>query len=361
MKKLALTFLVFMMLIAAGCGNGSSSGSTGGTASSGTGSGTSASSGSSAPSAPSGGQEPKVMKFGLVTGKEHPLSVGALKFKEIVEQETGGSIEVQVFTDGQLGGDRDMMEGLQLGTLQATNVSTGPIAAFVNTFNVFDLPFLFKDYDTAYRVLDGPVGEELLAQLPEIGLIGLGYWENGFRQLTNSKREVKSVEDVKGLKIRTIENPLHMDAWNQLGAIATPMAVTELFTALQQGVVDGQENPYANIKSNRFYEAQKYLTNTNHIYSASVMLVSKVFWDSLTSEEQEILRKASEEVKVFQRQYSQQANEEALQFLKDNGLIVTDLTPEAHAGFVEALMPIYDKYKPEIGEDLVNRVLEAVK
>jgi tripartite ATP-independent transporter DctP family solute receptor len=306
-------------------------------------------------------KKPKVMKFGLVTPKEHTLSVGALKFKEIVEKESNGSLEVQVFTDGQLGGDRDMLEGLQLGTLQATNASTGPIASFVKSFNVFDLPFLFKDNETAYRVLDGPNGQELLGMLPKVEIVGLGYWENGFRNLTNSKHEVKGVKDVKGLKIRTIETPLHMDTWNQIGASATPMAVTELFTALQQGVVDGQENPYSNIKVNKFYEAQKYLTNTRHIYSASVMLISKKYWDTLTDEEKAILQKASDEVRDYQRELSQKENESALQFLKDSGMIVTDLTPEAHVEFVEALHPIYDKYKSEIGEELVNRVLEAVK
>jgi tripartite ATP-independent transporter DctP family solute receptor len=346
LKKLVIISLIIALTILAGCSNSNNSKQ-------------GASQDNS--SATKTSKKPKVLKFGLVTPREHTLSVGALKFKEIVERESGGSLEVQVFTDGQLGGDRDMLEGLQLGTLQATNASTGPIASFVKAFNVFDLPFLFKDNETAYRVLDGPSGQELLDMLPAAQMVGLGYWENGFRNLTNSKHEVKSVKEVKGLKIRTIETPLHMDTWNQIGASATPMAVTELFTALQQGVVDGQENPYSNIKLNKFYEAQKYLTNTRHIYSASVMLISKKYWDSLSDDEKLILQRASNEVRDYQRELSQKENELALQFLKDSGMIVTDLSPEAHAEFVEALNPIYDKYKSEIGEELVNRVLEAIK
>jgi len=307
------------------------------------------------------GGETKMMKLAVVTPKERSLTQGLYKFEEIVERETNGKIQVEVYPDGQLGGDRDVLEGLQLGTIEGTTVSTGPVAAFAPRFNVFDLPFLFKDEQTAYEVLDGPIGQELLEDLTEVGIIGLNYWENGFRHLTNNVREVKTMEDIKGLKIRTLENDLHIDAWTALGALPTPIPYTELYVALQQGVVDGQENPYGNIQTAKFYEVQKYLTNTGHIYNASPFMISKKFWDTLTPEEQEIIRKAADEARDYQRELNRKESEEALQFLKEQGMIITDLPSEERQKILEVMQPIYEKYTDLIGADLVNKVLEAVK
>lgn len=305
--------------------------------------------------------EAKVMKLAVVVPKERSLAKGLYKFGEIVEKETNGAIKVEVYPDGQLGGDRDVLEGLQLGTIQGTTASTGPVASFVPRFNIFDFPFLFKDEEQAYEVLDGPIGQELLADLPVVGIVGLNYWENGFRHLTNNAKEVTTAEDIKGLKIRTLENSLHVDAWKALGASPTPLAYTELYTALQQGVVDGQENPYGNVSTAKFYEVQKYLTNTGHVYNASIFMISKKFWDSLTAEEQAIVKAAAEEAKVYQRAENQKEGEQALAFIKEKGMVVSDLAEGEKEKIREKLQPVYEKYTEQIGKELVDKVLEAVK
>jgi len=313
------------------------------------------------PQATAAPTETKVMKLSVVTSKDRSLTQGLVKFGEIVEKETNGAIKAEVYPDGQLGGDLAVFDALKIGTIQGSTMSTGPIATSVETFNVFDLPFLFKDEATAYKVLDGPIGQELLDQLPAVGVIGLNYWENGFRHLTNNTREVKSVDDISGLKIRTLENNLHIDMWKELGATPTPIPYTELFTALEQRVVDGQENPAGNVTTAKFYEVQKYLTTTGHVYNASVFMLSKKFWDSLTDEEKEIVKKAAAEAQTYQRELNQKESVEAIDFLKKEGMVVTELSAEEKQKFVEKLQPIYKKYAPTFGEDLVNKLLEANK
>jgi len=303
----------------------------------------------------------KVMNVATATAKDRSLTQGLYKFAEIVEAETGGSIKVEVYPDGQLGGDLQVFEALKIGSVQGATMSTGPIASFAPRFNIFDLPFLFKDTDTAYAILDGEIGQELLNDLPEVGVIGLSYMENGFRDLTNNKREVKTPDDVRGLKIRTLENKLHVELWKTLGATPTPMAFTELYTALDQGVVDGQENPPGNVLLNKFYEVQKYLTKTGHVYNASPLLVSKKFWDELTDAEREAIRKAAKEATEWQRQANIKESNEAYEKLKEAGMIITELSAEEKARFVEALQPVYEKFKGEIGADLVDKLLAAVK
>lgn len=305
--------------------------------------------------------EAKVMKLAVVTPKDRSLTQGLYKFGEIVEKETGGSIKVEVYPDGTLGGDRQVFEGMKIGTIQGSTMSSGPIAADVPRFTALDLPFLFKDEKTAYEVLDGPIGKELLDELTPVGVVGLNYWENGFRHLTNNKKDVKTVDDIQGLKIRTLENELHLDMWKELGATPTPMAFTELFTALEQGVVDGQENPAGNVTTSKFYEVQKYLTKTGHIYNASVFMISKKFYDSLSDQEKEIVAKAAEEAKTFQRELNQKESTEALDFLAKEGMTITDLTPEERQKFVDKVKPVYEKYSSSLGADFVNKLIEANK
>ncbi|WP_319239182.1 DctP family TRAP transporter solute-binding subunit [uncultured Propionivibrio sp.] len=303
----------------------------------------------------------KVMKCGIVTNKDRSLSKGLVEFGKILEKETGGTIKVQVFTDGVLGGDRQTLEGLQMGTIHCTSVSTGPIAAFVPQFDVFDLPFLFKDKATAFKVADGPIGKELLDKLPAVGMIGFNYWENGFRHLTNNKREVKTLEDIKGLKIRTLESKIHVDTWKQLGANPTPMSFSQLYTALEQGVVDGQENPFGNVVSNKFNEVQKYLTTTGHVYNASPFLVSKKFYDGLTDKEKEAVKKAAKEAQAFQRLENDKEDTVSAGTLQARGMKITALNPGEQQRVVAALKPVYDKYSETLGKDLVARMLAAVK
>ena len=303
----------------------------------------------------------KVMKCGIVTNKDRSLSKGLVEFGKILEKETGGSIKVQVFTDGVLGGDRQTLEGLQMGTIHCTSVSTGPIAAFVPQFDVFDLPFLFKDKATAFKVVDGPIGQELLDKLPAVGMIGFNYWENGFRHLTNNKREVKTAADIKGLKIRTLESKIHVDTWKQLGANPTPMSFSQLYTALEQGVVDGQENPFGNVVANKFNEVQKYLTTTGHVYNASPFLVSKKFYDGLTDKEKEAVKKAAKEAQTFQRAANDKEDQDSVAELTKRGMKITALNPGEQQKVVAELKPVYDKYSEALGKDLVNKLLAAVK
>lgn len=305
--------------------------------------------------------ETKVVKLAVVTAQDRSLTKGLIKFGEILEKESAGSFKVEVYADGKLGGDRAVFDAMKVGTIQGSTMSSGPIAVDVERFTALDLPFLFKDEKTAYEILDGPIGKELLDELPAVGVIGLNYWENGFRNLTNNKREVKTVDDIKGLKIRTLENELHIDMWKEMGAAPTPMAFTELFTALEQNVVDGQENPAGNVTSSKFYEVQKYYTKTGHVYNASPFLLSKKFWDSLSDQEKEWVKKAADEAKTYQRQLNHEETKQAEEYLANNGMTVTELTAEEKQRFFEAMKPIYDKYAAKLGEDLVNKLREANK
>lgn len=302
----------------------------------------------------------KLMKLAVVTSEDRSLTKGLVKFGELVESKTNGSIKVEVYPNGQLGGDREVFESLQFGSIQGTTMSTGPIAQFVPKFNVFDLPFLFPNSEVAYGVLDGKIGTDLLAELESQNVIGLNYWENGFRHLTNGVKEVKTPDDVKGLKIRTLENDLHMDIWSELGANPTPMAFTELFAGLQQGVVDGQENPVGNVTANKFYEVQKYLSKTGHVYNASPFLISKDFWNSLSDEEKKAVQEAADEARDYQRELNQKEDEDGYKFLTENGMTVTDISDEEKEAFLEKVKPVYEKYSASIGEEFVDELLAEI-
>ncbi|WP_345243155.1 TRAP transporter substrate-binding protein [Pontibacillus salipaludis] len=305
--------------------------------------------------------EEKVIRAGIGLNDKHPQYKGLLKFKEIVEEKTDGSIKVETFHSGQLGDDRTMIENLQINSQQVVIPSTAPMANFVPEFSVFDIPFLFPSEDVADQVLDGETGQKILDKLEGQDLKGLAYWENGFRDLTNSERAVSSVEDFKGLKIRTMENDLHLDAFKELGANPTPMAFTELFTAMQQGTVDGQENPYATIYLQKFYEVQDHVSNTHHIYSPFVFLMSKTFFDNLSEENQKIVKEAAEEAGKYERKLNREANEKYLKDLQEEGMEFTEITDEAREEMKKKVQPVVDEYKSKIGEDIVDEVYKAVK
>lgn len=292
---------------------------------------------------------------------EHPQYKGLLKFKEIVEAETDGAIVVETYHSGQLGDDRTAMEALQLGSQEVTVPSTSPVANFITEFSVFDIPFLFPNEQVADTVLDGEVGTKLLDMLEEQNLVGLAYWENGFRDMSNSKRPIESIEDFEGLKIRTMENDLHLAAFSELGANPSPMAFTELFTALQQGTVDGQENPLSTIYIEGFHEVQQYVSDTHHIYTPFVFLVSKPFFDGLPAEYQEILRSAAIESGQYQREINREANEEFKQGLIDEGVEFTEMSEESIAELRDAVQPVVDDFSEKIGKDLVDEIYQAVE
>ncbi|MGJ9385624.1 TRAP transporter substrate-binding protein [Salipaludibacillus sp. CF4.18] len=301
------------------------------------------------------------IRAGIGLNNEHPQYKGLEKFKEIVEEETDGAIHVETYHSGQLGDDRTMMEALQLGSQEVTVPSTAPIANFVSDFSIFDFPFLFPNSEVADEVLDGEVGQKFLDKLDDQNLKGLAYWENGFRDLTNSEKEVASVDDFEGLTIRTMENDLHLDAFRAMGANPTPMAFTELFTALQQGTVDGQENPFATIYLEGFYEVQDYVSDTHHIYSPFVFLMSKSFYDTLPEDYQEVVDNAALEAGKYQRELNREANDEYLDSLVEEGMTFTEISDEAREEMRLAIEPVVEEYAAELDQDLVNEVYQAIE
>ncbi|MFZ3591303.1 DctP family TRAP transporter solute-binding subunit [Bacillus sp. DJP31] len=305
--------------------------------------------------------EVKTIRAGIGLNDQHPQYLGLVKFKEIVEEKTEGQIIVETYHSGQLGDDRTMTEALQLGSQEVTIPSTAPLANFVPEFSVFDFPFLFPSEEVADKVLDGEVGQKFLAMLDSQNLVGLTYWENGFRQVSNSKQAIASAADFKGLKLRTMENDLHLEAFRALGANPTPMAFTELFTALQQGTVDGQENPFATIYLSKFSEVQKHVSNTNHIYSPFVFLMSKEFYDGLTEEQQVIVKEAAVEAGLYERKLNREANVKYLTDLQAEGVTYTEIQPEQYAEMKELVQPTIDKYAEKIGKDIVDEVYSAIE
>ncbi len=298
------------------------------------------------------------IKVGHVLAPDHPYTLGLNKFAELVAAKTDDKVKVEVFHSSQLGNERDMIEGLQLGTQEMALVSTAPLSGFTSKFFVFDLPFIFEDYEGAYKVLDGKIGQDVLASLNDQGIMGLCFWENGFRHVTNSKHDVKTPADLDGLKIRLMENPIHMDTFKTMGADPTPMAFGELFTALQQKTVDGQENPVPIIWTSKFYEVQEHMSLTGHFYAAAPLLISKQFYDGLAPDIQKAIQEAANEARDYERDLLAQQNEEFIGKLKDAG---TNIIEVDKSTFKEAVKPVYEKYESEIGKDLIDAVLEAQK
>lgn len=301
-------------------------------------------------------QQILVLKAGHAVPPTHPYHLGLVKFAELVAQRTGNRVQIQIFPNAQLGNERDMIEGLQIGTIDLVVSSTGPVGNFAPKMMVVDLPFLFRDRDHAYKVLDGEIGKTLLKQLDPKGIRGLAFWENGFRHLTNSKRPINEPADLKGLKIRTMENEVHMASFKALGANPSPMAWSEVFTALQQKVIDGQENPIPIIYTTKIYEVQKYLALTGHFYSPALLLISQQSWGKLTPEEQQVFVTTAQEVAVYERNLIKEMEDKQISELKAKGMIVT--TPDKTL-FRKATQEVYKKYEDKLGKDLIEKILET--
>lgn len=284
----------------------------------------------------------------------HPYHLGLQKFAELVDQKTDGAVKIDIFGSAQLGDERANIEDLQMGTLDIAVSSTGPLGNFVEDFLILDLPFLFSNYDHAHAVLDGEIGQGLIAKLDDIGVVGGAFWENGFREMTNSKHPIESAADAAGLKLRCMENQVHMDAFAALGMDPTPMAWSEVFTALQQGVIDGQENPIAVIYSNKVYEAQKYLAITNHVYSPSLILFSKSVFEGLDPAYQTALLEAAQEAADYERSCCEDNESAQIEEMKGLGLEVTypDVTE-----FQAAMAPVYEKYAAQFGQENIDAIV----
>lgn len=248
-------------------------------------------------------------RLGTSLPDSHPQTLGAQRFATLVEEKTNGAIEVKVFSNGILGNDVNMTSMVQAGTLDFTIPSTATLSSLNPDFSIISLPFQFDDEAHADAVLDSSVGETLLASLEDKGLTGLGFWENGFRHITNSRRPIETLEDLDGLKIRTMQNALYIDLFNDLNANAVPMPVNELFTALETHTVDGQENPYTVIDTKRFYEVQDYLSQTAHAYDALVLIASSSFLDNLDEHNRAAVQSAAREATLYQRRVSRDLNQ----------------------------------------------------
>lgn len=295
-------------------------------------------------------------KLGHVGPPTHPYQLGALKFAELVKQGTQGKIVIDVFPSSQLGNERDLIEGMQLGTVDFVLSSTGPMAAFDPKFGAPDLPFIFRDLNHAYAVLDGAVGKELFAALEKKGITGLAWFENGFRQVTNSRRAIEKAEDLKGLKIRTMENPIHVAFFKELGVDPTPMAFGEVFSALEQKVVDGQENPVTAVLAAKFFEVQKYLAMTGHVYTAVPLMVRSDLFASFTPEQKKVILDAAREASRYERQLLADQEKTGIEELKKKGMTIT--YPD-RARLREATAPVYKKFEGTIGKELIQKILDT--
>lgn len=295
---------------------------------------------------------------GTVTLKMHHAGTegdayyqGAEKFAELVNAYSDGTITVEVYPNSELASSSNAVQGVQMGTIDIALESSMTEANFINDMNVLNLPFLFSDYDQVYQVLDGPVGNTLAASAESAGFKMLYYWDNGFRNLSNNVRPINSVEDLKGLKIRVPENDVFISTWEAMGAIPTPMAWSEVFSSLQLGTINGQENPNGHMKSYNLTEVQKYFTITNHVYTAEPLLMNLDKFQSLSESQQQAILKAAQEAGDFERELRQQINDGTIQFIKDAGVEVT--TPDLHP-FKSAVQSVYDTYGSRFGNLLTE-------
>ncbi|MGJ7492071.1 TRAP transporter substrate-binding protein [Variovorax sp. ZT4R33] len=292
----------------------------------------------------------RTLKLALQNPKGHPAVLGAERFAEIVAARSGGKIKVTLFPGGVLGSDVQTVSALQGGTVEMTVLNSGILAAHVKEFAVYDFPFLFANSREVDAVVDGPFGTALHAKLADRGIVGLAYWELGFRNLTNSKRPILKVDDIAGLKLRVIPSPINIDWVKALDANPTPLAFPELYAALEQRAVDGQENPVSVILANRFAEVQKYLAMTNHQYNPQSVIVSKKVWDGMSAAERQILQSAALEAGKYQRTVSRDQAASQLDELKKAGMQVTELPPAEQAKLQEKIKPVIAKYSASVGE-----------
>lgn len=292
------------------------------------------------------------LKLGHGQTKAHCYHLGAEKFAELVKEKTNGRVEITIYPNAALGAERDMVEGVGLGSLDMCITTNAPLTNFSSRFGVFEFPYLFSSYDHAHRVLDSEIGQELLNELDKINIVGLAYFENGFRNITNSKRVINTVDDLSGLKIRVMESPVHIATFEAMGANPTPMAWGEVYTAIQQGTIDGQENPNIAIIDGKIYEVNKFMSITEHFYSPAELLINKAVFEKLSAADQQALRDAANEAKKYQREQAYAVNNTSmLPQIEKFGVKVTLVDKSS---FQEAVKPVYAAYEKEYGDVIRN-------
>ena len=299
----------------------------------------------------------RTLKFGLNGPDGHPAVAGMKKFKEAVEAKSGGKMKVNIFLNGSLGSDQAVVSALKGGTIEMAVMNSGILASEAKELAIFDFPFLFANEKESDAIVDGPVGKKMHALLEAKGIVGLSYWELGYRQITNSKRAIVKVEDIEGLKLRVIPNPINVDWVKALGANPTPLPYPEVYAALEQKAIDGQENPVSVIASNKFWEVQKHITLTNHQYNPQSVIFSKKVWDSLTPAEKKIIDESSDEAAKAQREAARGAVAKNLDLLKQNGMTISQFPPAEVAKLRTKMQPVITKYSATVGEATVNEVM----
>ncbi|MGD8172717.1 TRAP transporter substrate-binding protein [Vibrio sp. TRT 21S02] len=300
----------------------------------------------------------KNMRIGIGVPESHFEYAAMQKFEKHLEDNT--DIDVTIYPSNQLGNDQEALEQIKFNAVQMNLPSPAVLGNIVKEFNILTLPFIFPTEDIANQVVDGAWGQELSSKLAKAGYVGLGYGNFGFRHVTNNSRPIEKLADFDGLKLRTMQNKAHLDAFRALGANPTPMAFSELFSSLQQGVVDGQENPYTNIYSQRLYEVQKYVSDTGHVYSWVVFVVGKKFYDGLTAKEQKTMQEAARMAIEHMRVSVKAQDEKSLQSMIEAGLTYTPLAPEVKAEMLQKVAPVVQKYADKIDPELYKKLTEEV-
>jgi tripartite ATP-independent transporter DctP family solute receptor len=297
----------------------------------------------------------RTLRFGFSLAKDHPMGVGAQKFADLVAQKSDGKMKVSLFPGAVLGGDLQNLSSVRGGTLDFTTMATGLLAGLNKEFMIFDFPFLFKDFREAYALSDGPVGTRLLGKLADQGIIGLGIWDLGFRNITNSRRPITKPEDVQGLKLRVIASPIYIETFKALGANPVPMTFGEVYTALESKAIDGQDNPVAVIESAKFAEVQKFMSLTRHFYTGMPLLMSKKTWDSLSQAERTVVREAADEAKAEERKLLQAQEAESVERLR-KVMQVNELGAPELARMREQVQSVVERFNGEVGEPLAREV-----
>lgn len=286
-----------------------------------------------------------VARIGDVVDANHPNTLGLQRLASIVKDKTHGAVDIQVFPNSQLGGEKDMADGMRLGSVQGGDINVSVLSSWVPEGQLFDLPFIFKDPEQAYRVCSGPIGQALAKKYEPYGFHVLGFWINGIRYIM-SKTPIVKPQDVRGLKMRVIESPLHIALWRMLGADPTPLAFTETYNALQTGVVDFTDNSISTYYDARLYEVAPNLSMTGHIYSIGAILFADSFWKKLTKEQQDIIADAVKEVIPYQNKLIEQSDQEALKKAEAAGAKVHQVD---QAVWQKAMAPIWQQWAPKVG------------
>ena len=296
----------------------------------------------------------RVIRFGHLNNADHPVSFGVKRFAELLAKKSGGKLVVKEYPASTLGNEMQQQSALQGGVQEMTAPATTSLAGIVKEFGLVDFPFAVSTFEQADALLDGPLGQALIAKLPEKGLVSLGYWDLGFRNVTNSRQPINKPEDLAGLKIRVIPNPVFLETFRAFKANPMPMPFAELYGALESKAVDGQENPFAVILSNKFYEVQKFVSATHHVYAANIILVSKKFWDTLTPAEQKWMQEAADESRAYQRQVSRAAAQKAVGELQAKGAQFNTVSPAEQARMRQIALPVVEKFAGQYDPTLVK-------